>query len=349
MTSSNSSLLNPQKAQYAGFSLTPIIATFLTTFSRWIQGASSTDGSSSFLACIVPGVALAIANILLVPLILLYMPARDPCAMPQTTTSEKAKQPLLSSPSKHHLDRKPSTQQLQDPSQLSSPTRSNSQPPPDTQDPTLKYGFILFLFLNFVLRGIIGVSETTAPNTYAHILSQTPPPTTLPNPDPFFFYLGLTGLLTFLLINPLQTHLLSPTNLLTTGTLLIATGTLLTLDPYPPINPSTFPTFLTGMLLIWSIGSPICQTLTLSAFSKMLGRRPQGGMVAWLGTAASLGRIVFPALVGLGPKVVNVVDVALCGVCCCGVVGYTWYVRRVGERERTAETVGLVDGPAGRV
>ena len=42
--------------------------------------------------------------------------------------------------------------------------------------------------------------------------------------------------------------------------------------------------------------SPISQTLILSTYSKMLGSKPQGSTMGWIGAAGSIGRIIFPML-----------------------------------------------------
>jgi len=57
--------------------------------------------------------------------------------------------------------------------------------------------------------------------------------------------------------------------------------------------------FTIGTFLIWTLGSPITQTLILSSFSKILGSQPQGLWMGWIGSAGSIGRVVFPVLAGL--------------------------------------------------
>ncbi|KAJ3036942.1 hypothetical protein HDV00_002189 [Rhizophlyctis rosea] len=340
-------------AQYAGFSITPIVATFL----MWLENAytpsdpSGEDGSPTFLACILPGVALAIANALLVPFLYYSMPARDPCTIPSPK----------STPERTSVVSYGSTTTLVNEDGESSPEASPSPPPVALPPPSLptpatttrtksrkereedlivRWGFILFFFLNFVLRGIIGVTETIAPDMYEHLRSDHE--NYLEESGRFFFYLGLAGLAVFLLIDPIQKRLIKGDYLLCLGTLAVALGTVLNFDPSPAVTPSSYRRFVAGMVFTWSVGSPICQTLTVSMFSTMLGRRPQGGMIGWITTAGSLGRIAFPALVGVGMRVVNGVDVGMCLVCCVGVLGYRRWVKRVRERELEEERRGLL-------
>lgn len=63
---------------------------------------------------------------------------------------------------------------------------------------------------------------------------------------------------------------------------------------------SSLSRFLIGNLLIWSIGSPLCQTLSISMLSKYLG--PHRDQATWMGlatAAGSTGRIIIPMLGGL--------------------------------------------------
>ncbi|KAJ3043934.1 hypothetical protein HDV00_003974 [Rhizophlyctis rosea] len=198
-------------AQYAGFSLTPILATFLTSITSWVQGLPSTD--NTFLACIVPGIALAIANILLVPLLLFCMPAKDPCTTADRSSPDSKPKPTTTErPLNIKTSDSPSTRDLSSPSSLESANPLETS----TTDQTIRYGFYLFFLLNFVLRGIIGLAETLAPNTYAYLRADVPNLTQ--SSGQFFFYLGLVGLAIFLIIDPLEKRLLSGDKLLILGT-----------------------------------------------------------------------------------------------------------------------------------
>lgn len=49
--------------------------------------------------------------------------------------------------------------------------------------------------------------------------------------------------------------------------------------------------FIGGAILIWSIGSPMCQVVALLAFSDVVGKETQGIMMGWFTVAGSLGSI----------------------------------------------------------
>ncbi|RKO85034.1 major facilitator superfamily domain-containing protein [Blyttiomyces helicus] len=295
-------------AQYAGFALSPGLATLL----MWLEGAyskgkqgSSTDGGPTILACILPGVALVILNVCLIPVLLAGMPRRDTLASstPSSAAASTTSTPLLRVVS----DNPPAT----------------PRPLPNPGPRLLHYGFILFFGLNFVLRGVIGVTETTAPETY-NWLSEGHEDA-LEESGRFFFILGVLGLFFFFLVDPITRRVMPAYILLVAGTFLVAAGTLLNFDMYPTQTPASYVRFVTGMVMVWSIGSPVCQTLTVSSFSKMLGSRPQGSAISWITVAGSLGRIVFPGLVGLGEDAaiyVNLFDVAACVACVFGIFAF---------------------------
>ncbi|KAI8819940.1 major facilitator superfamily domain-containing protein [Fimicolochytrium jonesii] len=313
-------------AQYAGFSLTPIIATFVmlakdawfsthpSSTSEEVPDPDPTTTGPTILDCVLPNAFLIFLNLLLIPLLLLCMPAKDPVAH---------------------------TPPPRTPTPLPNPVTSQSTLAAEAQ--LVKSGFILFFLLNFVLRGVIGVTETLAPDMYQH--HKHTDPQAAEHSGQFFFALGMVGMAVFLTVDPLQKRLLAGHNLLILGTTTVILGTLLNIDPEPARTPATWSLFVAGMTLIWSVGSPICQTLTVSMFSKMLGTRPQGSLIGWITTAGSLGRIVFPALVGTGDRAavwVNWLDVALCCGCVVGVVVFERMVKRV----RTCVGEGVADWEA---
>ncbi|KAJ3017539.1 hypothetical protein HKX48_003505 [Thoreauomyces humboldtii] len=320
-------------AQYAGFSLTPILATIVmyirdavtasdgafTGLSTPSDGALSAFSSppnmtlelpgdeeepahTDIISLMLPTVLLTVINMIMVPVLIWFMPKKDPIApvpavvLPSPTTSAATA--------------------------MSAETR------------LIHFGFILFFILNLVLRGVIGVTETLAIEMYEHY--RTDIPNAVEESGKFFFVLGLAGLVVFLLVDPIQKRILSGPNLLILGIVAVVAGTAVNTDPRPARTTFNWVGFVSGMTLIWSIGSPICQTLTVSMFSKMLGARPQGSLIGWITTAGSLGRIIFPALVSIsrGAAIaVNWTDVVLCLGCAAGVVAFERYVRIVRKRQ----------------
>jgi len=60
--------------------------------------------------------------------------------------------------------------------------------------------------------------------------------------------------------------------LLSVGILSAAIGGVFLVDI---VHEGSMAVFTIGTVLVWSIASPICQTLTISTFSKLLGSKPQ--------------------------------------------------------------------------
>jgi len=85
--------------------------------------------------------------------------------------------------------------------------------------------------------------------------------------------------------------------------------------------------FLIGAVLIWSVASPIAQTLILSTFSKILGRKPQGSVMGLIGSAGSIGRIIFPLLAGiLSHNSSFITAMILSFICSIGVIIYHYKI-----------------------
>ncbi|KAI8588376.1 major facilitator superfamily domain-containing protein [Geranomyces variabilis] len=334
-------------AQYAGFSLTPIIstliilirdvlaplssvpgddgggvpgnATTLTAAGRLWSSLAIQDnnpdedipppvGTPSIAALILPTIFLVVVNLLTVPLLFAFMPKKDPIADPARTPSP------LPPPS-------PAMQ---------SAARADAA----SEAKLIKFGFVLFFCLNLVLRGVLGVTETIAPEMYEHHKSDDD--AALEQSGQFFFYLGLAGMVVFLLVDPIQKRVMAGHNLLILAILTVVAGTVLNINPTPARNPFTWACFVGGMTLIWSIGSPICQTLTVSMFSKMLGSRPQGSLIGWITTAGSIGRIVFPALVSISNRAavwVNCMDIGLCLACVVGILAFGRWIKKTRAKD----------------
>ncbi|KAI8920814.1 major facilitator superfamily domain-containing protein [Powellomyces hirtus] len=312
-------------AQYAGFSLTPIISTLiimardalassppdngspapnspLMIFSRSPSSEDPPANTVSIAACILPTIFLALVNLMVVPLLMWCMPKKDPIA------------------------------HAAPPSPLPLPAGAHGTSSSETK--LIRFGFVLFFILNLVLRGVLGVTETIAPEMYEH--HNQDDDSALESSGQFFFFLGLAGLFVFLLVDPIQRRVMAGDKLLIVGILMVVGGTVLNIDPEPERTLWNWFSFVAGMILIWSIGSPVCQTLTVSMFSKMLGSRPQGSLIGWITTAGSIGRIVFPALVSISASAavwVNWMDVVLCLGCVVGIIVFERYVRLVRKRE----------------
>ena len=233
-----------------------------------------------------------------------------------------------------------------DPPARPSPTRSSVRstpvPPPlnDVDDFKTNCAFVLFFLLNFTLRGIMGVVETFGVNQYETINASQPGHKLVQEAAVVFTAIGAVGILTFFVISPLEKRYRSY-NVLIFGMILVTIGSIVLV---PPVMGTNMVLFCLGVTLIWAWGGPICQTLTISAYSQMLGTRPQGTQMGWLTTAGSIGRIVFPLMAGASYTVAHVVDGVVGLLSIASVVLFAWYFqiqlcgcfgdRRHGRRHR---------------
>ncbi|KAI8811404.1 major facilitator superfamily domain-containing protein [Cladochytrium replicatum] len=173
--------------------------------------------------------------------------------------------------------------------QLAPPTLTPSaNGSPEVDQLALRIAVAVFFWMNFAIRGVIGVVETIAPAQQQAILGNRP---NLARDSAIYFTtLGVLGLVSFLGLSPvLKRTRLHANHMLAIGIGMIAAGLLFTLRA---VYISDLVVFTVGMLLIWSIGSPICQTLTILSLSELMGKKPQAVIMSYLTNAGSLGRIV---------------------------------------------------------
>eukprot|EP00211_Chloroparvula_japonica_P001426 CAMPEP_0119125682 /NCGR_PEP_ID=MMETSP1310-20130426/4875_1 /TAXON_ID=464262 /ORGANISM="Genus nov. species nov., Strain RCC2339" /LENGTH=566 /DNA_ID=CAMNT_0007115775 /DNA_START=239 /DNA_END=1936 /DNA_ORIENTATION=+ len=180
---------------------------------------------------------------------------------------------------------------------------------------------VFFVFFNFDTRSAVSFVETAGSILYIQYFQ-----TDCPNGSEaaatsasfFFFYLGLGGFLMYLSCEFLNRKLSSLT-LLQSAFLFITIGMFLTInygtsrfykeseldddmdewssgDPLYPVMSKW--RFALGCFFIWSIGSPLSQTMLISSFSRLLGSRPQGKWQGLIAASGSLGRIVSPVVIG---------------------------------------------------
>src|SRR5690348_14327901 len=69
-----------------------------------------------------------------------------------------------------------------------------------------------------------------------------------------------------------------------------------------------------GMGLIWSIGSPVTQVLTISPYSHLIGSRPQGLIMGWLTTSGDAGRNLLPLEASASLQVAYGVNIGTVGL-----------------------------------
>lgn len=149
-------------------------------------------------------------------------------------------------------------------------------------------GVLLYMYLNFVSRGVIAMSETVSTTTYKELYHLKPQE--LIRSSAFFY--GKAGIIgygvfLFMLVCAKRwvhegTMLVFAFSCLTVGLALLAFSTWA----------HSVAAFDVGFLLVWSLGFPIKQTCLMSSFSKLLGDRPQGPMQGYIGTVGAAGVFV---------------------------------------------------------
>ncbi|KDO31785.1 hypothetical protein SPRG_03705 [Saprolegnia parasitica CBS 223.65] len=151
-------------------------------------------------------------------------------------------------------------------------------------------GLGIYIFLNFVARGVLSIYETINVPLFVQVTGDAKN-TVVAAAAKFQFNLGLLGLLTYLAIE-IWHHVISDGKLLVIGFAGLGLGNvILALHATP-----TYTEFWTGVFFLWSVGSPITTAVCVSAFSKILGTRQQGKWMGLLGSAASMSRIIMPML-----------------------------------------------------
>ncbi|KAJ3186012.1 hypothetical protein HDU85_000926 [Gaertneriomyces sp. JEL0708] len=319
-------------AQYAGFSLTPGVATLIMWLGNVIVSATAKKDESDTLPpegsgpnlfdCVFPTAFLVITNLALVPVLLAYVPKKDPT--PNTT-------PGSTTAAHTHHHKRPKGKE---------PKVKDKQPTPGQTTRLLRYAFPLYLLLNLVLRGQIGITETLAPEMYQiHYHSD---PNALAHSGRFFFVLGLLGLGSFLSVERLQ-RVIPGWLVMEGGIAVLVLGVFMVIDPTPVPNEFNRILFYVGTFLVWSVASPICQTLTISLFSTMMGGRKQAGAIGWITTMGSVGRVVGPGMVGIaGGWWANVGGIIGGAICFVGVAMFEFYRRKVMNWKESDEERGLL-------
>lgn len=149
--------------------------------------------------------------------------------------------------------------------------------------------FGVFLALNLLVRLVLGIIETVATPVYVKLNGDKPGK----DVEAGFVFggLGLIGMAVLFFISWLSKHV-EDFVILVVGlaTLVLGSGLM--------VGSLDLPRFIIGSGLIWCIGYPLAQTIIVSMFSKMLGNKPQGTWMGWIGAMGSLGRIIGPIVSG---------------------------------------------------
>jgi len=199
-------------------------------------------------------------------------------------------------------------------------TSSSMEKDPEWQM-LVNIGIVFFIFFNFSSRSVFALVETVGSYIYVHQRGIEDKVKQNIESSLLFGYMGMGGLIMFL-ITMLLTKRVADNWLLLSAFVIIALGSLV-------LMASTFYTdqlapLLVGFILIWSIAFPIKQTTIMSSFSKILGQKPQGAMMGWIGTFGSLGRVFMPLVSGVLSDAASI-GIAL-GVSCLSCVLLLLYI-----------------------
>ncbi|KAN0049880.1 hypothetical protein ACTA71_002978 [Dictyostelium dimigraforme] len=159
---------------------------------------------------------------------------------------------------------------------------------------TLK-SLIVFIVLNFFVRGILGVFETLGTPIYLLLLDDYDDGSA----GYYFGGMGIVGIFILLGISYVsKRELINELWILLTGNIIIVIGCAICIT-----GDLGWARFTIGSLLIWGFGYPLAQTIIVSMFSKTLsssiGKASQGTLMGVIGMAGSLGRIVGPLISGM--------------------------------------------------
>jgi len=150
--------------------------------------------------------------------------------------------------------------------------------------------FGVFLALNLLVRLVLGIIETIATPVYVALNGGADGK----DVEAGFVFggLGLIGMGMLFFISYVSKHV-EDFVILVCGLCAMVLGSGLM------VGTLSLARFIVGAGLIWCVGYPLSQTIIVSMFSKMLGSKPQGTWMGWIGAMGSLGRIVGPVVAGL--------------------------------------------------
>lgn len=150
------------------------------------------------------------------------------------------------------------------------------------------YGAIL---LNIATKGGISIYETLGIQFATTTFSMTPP-------DAGFLFatFGFIGVIALLYMKKLCQYF-NDVQLILGGMALMITCNILLIDFFGKYDLPIWRFYL-AIFCMYASGYPIGHTAVIGMFSKVLGKRPQGALMGWFGSAGSLARVVFPIIGG---------------------------------------------------
>ncbi|KAG7375996.1 hypothetical protein PHYPSEUDO_014696 [Phytophthora pseudosyringae] len=223
-------------------------------------------------------------------------------------------------------------------------------------DRAVVVGMLVFIFLNFNARGILSIFETVNVPLFLEMTNRS----TAAEQDSveatkeassFYLVVGLLGLLSYGSVQVLRKKV-SDVGFLFFGfaMLLVGNAILLALCADMHVNnersddvdeehtQQQFNIFVAAEVFVWSVGCPLTSAVVVSAFSKVLGSRPQGLLMGVFGASASVARMVLPFLPSLLASwpLLFLVNMVLCALC---VVVLSMYLGIISNRSDGPSTV----------
>ncbi|TMW62550.1 hypothetical protein Poli38472_005168 [Pythium oligandrum] len=233
---------------------------------------------------------------------------------------------------------------------VDSPALHQSSQQSTISDRMVAIGIVVFIFQNFNTRGILSVFETVNVPLYLRVIGQTnarsaEAVSTTTEAATFYFIVGLLGLVSYATVQVLRRRV-SDERFLLFGFFVLMVGNALLLvlcvlmDSAEAPTETNFNLFVVAEIFVWSIGCPLTSAVVVSAFSKVLGTRPQGALMGLFGSSASIARMIMPFLPGVLPSWswLFSVNMVLCGI---SMVILGLYLRHL--RHNSLGTYSVVD------
>ncbi|ETK71180.1 hypothetical protein L915_21521 [Phytophthora nicotianae] len=230
-------------------------------------------------------------------------------------------------------------------------------------DRAVTVGMLVFIFLNFIARGTLSIFETVNVSLFLEMTNRN---TTAEqdsveasqDASTFYLVVGLLGLFSYGSVQILRKKVSDVSYLLFGFSMLLVGNTiLLTLCTGMHVNNERsddidedhsqlqFNVFVVAEVFVWSVGCPLTSAVVVSAFSKVLGSRPQGFLMGVFGASASVARMVLPFLPSILASwpLLFLVSMVLCAICILVLSLYLGFISRQGadKSTRTYDSVQL--------
>eukprot|EP01134_Creolimax_fragrantissima_P008606 CFRG8606T1 len=297
-------------AQFVGLGLSPFLTLFLTK--------AGSDGLF-FNALTAPAFVLAGFNCIVILLVVFVFTDLSSISKPLYRDEIHSLNPQISTDSQR-------LSYQQSPLDEVNTSASESVVAKDRADKKwdnlVSLGIALYIFFNFSSRCILSLVETYGAPMYLEIHN-------LPSKDTiaasmFFGCLGFAGMISFVITIWAKRYVTEDWMLMFSFVAIGLGSCILAISGTAKCS-----LFVFALVLIWSIGFPVKSTAIMSSFSKILGGRPQGVMMGWIGTFGSLGRICMPLIAGFSN---STIAFAIGGVMCAGCIVLLYlYMRTIAN------------------